>query len=308
MAETMRRRIGKRIAHGIKGKFARKKMPVRHIRKVKDFIVINRVFSTYRLKIRRFKPKIRMAVEKGSFLIKTVDNGRELARALKLRYAIFHHELLERKTHRYSVDTDKFDFMCDHLVIIDRKADRYIGTYRLNLSSFSRAFYSSQEFDITRILKLPGVKLELGRACVDREYRSGIVIALLWRGLAEYIRLTGARYLFGCSSIMTTDLTETCIVHKYLRDTCYADESLRVHPTEKYRMPGIEDCDRIVAAGEHPEGAAKKLIPSLLDFYIKAGAKICGEPALDRDFKCVDFFTVLDMEHLTASLGNKYQV
>ncbi|MCB5295473.1 MAG: hypothetical protein LHW52_02880, partial [Candidatus Cloacimonetes bacterium] len=39
-------------------------------------------------------------------------------------------------------------------------------------------------------------------------------------------------------------------------------------------------------------------IPSLLNSYLKAGAKVCGSPALDRSFKCIDFLTLLDVSEL----------
>jgi putative hemolysin len=278
---------------------------IRRIRKVKDFFVNGRIFHPYRLKIRSFSPGLHLSVEKGHYLIKTAENGRELASALKLRYRVFHHELLEHRKGRFSVDIDRFDFLCDHLIVMDRKTDRYIGTYRLNSSN---NFYSAMEFDIENILKLHGAKLELGRACVDKEYRSGAVIALLWRGIAEYIRVTGARYIFGCSSIMTTDFIDACIVYKYLKENHYSAENQRVWPRKKFRIKGIERYDDFIPPGRYSVAAARKLLPSLLDFYLKAGAVICGEPALDKNFHCIDFLTLLDMKQIKKSIEKKYQV
>jgi putative hemolysin len=37
-------------------------------------------------------------------------------------------------------------------------------------------------------------------------------------------------------------------------------------------------------------------IPKLLRAYLSVGAKICGPPALDREFKTIDFLTLLDLE------------
>jgi len=39
-------------------------------------------------------------------------------------------------------------------------------------------------------------------------------------------------------------------------------------------------------------------IPKLLRAYLTLGAKICGPPALDREFKTIDFLTFLDLETL----------
>jgi len=40
-------------------------------------------------------------------------------------------------------------------------------------------------------------------------------------------------------------------------------------------------------------------IPKLLRAYLTLGAKICGPPALDRNFKTIDFLTLLDLETLS---------
>ncbi|MCX7704965.1 MAG: GNAT family N-acetyltransferase [bacterium] len=260
-----------------------------------------------RLKLGKFKQKIKVHIEKGNFIIKTVEDARELENVLRLRFNVFYQELLEKNAVIQS-DIDQFDFICDHLVIIDKEKNSYVGTYRLNSSSFSKKFYSSQEFDITNILRLPGIKLELGRACVDKEYRTGIIIALLWRGLAEYVRITGARYLFGCSSVKTTDIREISLLYLYLMKYHKAPDTLIVVPRKNFRIPLLSEFIRNSEYSKEDINGAKSLIPPLLSFYLKAGAFVCGEPVLDKVFKCIDFFTVLDMKNLSETLEKKYSV
>ena len=48
------------------------------------------------------------------------------------------------------------------------------------------------------------------------------------------------------------------------------------------------------------------MVPSLLQSYLKAGAVICGDPALDEEFRCVDFFTLLDLNHTTDAIERKF--
>ena len=38
-----------------------------------------------------------------------------------------------------------------------------------------------------RLLQYPGEILELGRSCIDAEYRTGPVMQILWRGLTAYV-------------------------------------------------------------------------------------------------------------------------
>ena len=44
----------------------------------------------------------------------------------------------------------------------------------------------------------------------------------------------------------------------------------------------------------------------LLQFYLKCGAQVCGEPALDKACKCIDYLTILDKEQMDAGAKRKY--
>src|SRR4051794_36412885 len=82
-------------------------------------------------RIRRlFRPKIRISLEKGNFLIKTIENVSELDQVMRLRYEVFHREHLNKRF-RFGLDTEEFDHLADHLVIIDRSAQKIVGCYRL---------------------------------------------------------------------------------------------------------------------------------------------------------------------------------
>jgi len=252
------------------------------------------------LKRKGFAPKVSLQMEVGSFRIKTVSSSEELDRVLKLRYQIFHREYRGAWLPR-GLDIDRFDFECDHLIIQDLSQDeRLVGTYRLLSSKFNDSFYSSDEFDLSGFLAAPGVKLELGRACVDREYRGGVVMTLLWRGLVAYLKEVGAEYLFGCSSIKTVDPFEAARLSAYLAKGGHVLQDYGIRPTAKYRFSQWPSAD---VGGDE----MKELIPSLLSAYLRAGAQVAGEPAYDRDFRCVDFLTILKTDRLTENYERKYQ-
>ncbi|HOJ49734.1 MAG TPA: GNAT family N-acyltransferase [Spirochaetota bacterium] len=256
-------------------------------------------------KIRNYTPHIRFKLEKGDFLIKTASNGEELQQILELRYRVFYSEYIGKKLIT-KMDVDKFDFLSDHLIIKDKNNGRIIGTYRLISSLYSDYFYSESEFDIEKIKNLDGIKLELGRACIDKEYRNGITIALLWMGLAEYIRETNTKYLFGCSSIKVTDLEEITKIEKYIRDNHYSNEDLKVTPSGKYKIKDLEKRVSKVENIDYKE--IRNKIPSLLKSYFKAGAVVCGEPALDNSFNCIDYFTLLDVSSMNKRVERKFEL
>lgn len=260
-----------------------------------------------RNKIHKFQPKVKIFSDKGPFILKTVSSSDELIDALRLRYQVFHREMLG-KTKPTGIDVDEFDFVSDHLAIIEKKSGKLIGTYRLNCSTYSENFYSSQEFNLRRVMQEPGAKLELGRACIHPDFRKGLVISLLWRGIAEYMAATDSKILFGCASIKTESARETALLYHYFQREQRFHPDYWCPPTLQYSMPGLDLWIEKFSHGVSQEDLEKveALIPPLARAYLKAGAYLGGEPAYDPAFKCIDFLTILPRENLNKILWRKY--
>lgn len=260
-------------------------------------------------RIHKFKPKVEIYVEVGPFVLKTVNSTEELREALALRYQVFHREMIG-KTREQGIDVDEYDFNCDHLVIIEKKSAKIVGTYRLNCSLFGNDFYSAREFNISKILSHPGVKLELGRACIHHDYRRGIVISLLWRGIADYMIATQAQLLFGCASIKTQDPRQAALLNRHFIGEGRVTEDFLAPPTMSYAMPGFDlwmkDQDKSLTETEVAEATA--LIPPLCRAYMKAGAYVGGAPAWDWEFKCIDFLTILKRDDLNRTLWKRFKL
>ncbi|MFM8360740.1 MAG: hemolysin, partial [Verrucomicrobiota bacterium] len=47
-------------------------------------------------------------------------------------------------------------------------------------------------------------------------------------------------------------------------------------------------------------------LPRLLQAYVSLGARICGPPAIDREFKTIDFLTLLDLDSLRESAVRRW--
>jgi len=258
-------------------------------------------------RVDKFAVKVPLQSERGQFIVKTISDPEELIQAFRLRYEVFHHEMIGKKK-RTGLDIDAFDAICDHLVIKDKKTNTIVGTYRLNCSLFSKSFYSSQEFNLRRILEQKGPHIELGRACIKKEFRTGIVISLLWRGIAEYMTKVNAQLLFGCASIKTQSPRQAALLYCYFETNGYFNPKHFAPPTSDFRMPDFDlwvtHYKKSLSADDTTE--AEGLIPALCRSYLKAGAMLGGEPAYDRDFHCIDFLTILPRENLNKSLWRKY--
>ena len=98
------------------------------------------------------------------------------------------------------------------------------------------------------------------------------------------------RYLFGCCSLPTQDKTEARrAMRQFVRDG-FLHENLRVAPREDY----------LCRADDFLRDDEKVKLPKLFETYLRIGAKICGEPAIDRQFKTIDFFVIVDVKNIPA--------
>ncbi|MCB0340919.1 MAG: GNAT family N-acetyltransferase [Pseudobdellovibrionaceae bacterium] len=249
------------------------------------------------LKINKFQPKIRFQIDLGQYLVKTAETVEELHKVLRLRHQVFIEEGLGLNRIG-GVDFDRYDLLGDHILLIKKDDNEVIGTYRLVCSLFSNKFYSENEFDLDSFFSVPGVKLELGRACIHPDHRTGAAIHLVWKGMGRYAKLVGADYLFGCTSLYTTNFGEANAVLNSFKPDSYSDEH-HIRPIGIYRF---QNRNSAIVSAER----ALELTPPLLRSYINAGAKIYGEPALDEDFNCSDVLTILDMSQLSEKHAKKY--
>ena len=257
-------------------------------------------------KIRDYKPNVDILIENSRVIIKTVSNGHELKEVLRFRHEIYYKELLNTE-HPLKLDVDRFDFKCDHLIVIDKATTGIIGTYRLNCSLYNDDFYSATEFNISDIVKLNGVKLEIGRAAVHPDFRNASTIAMLWKGILEYMKKTDTKWLFGCSSIKTTDSIDAVVLFKELNKTRSPITQVNAKPKRQFKVPRFEKyIEQYYFGDEKTEKDVEAMIPPLLKFYIRSGAQICGEPALDREFKCLDFLTLLNVDRVSERLNRKF--
>ncbi len=245
------------------------------------------------------RPLIDLHFENEFYEVKTANHPEELAQVLKLRFEVFFREFSTQKvTSLFPYDIDMHDFVCDHLIVKDKTEDKVIACYRL-LSSKAQhkagRFYSEGEFVIDELVQSSENKLELGRACVHKDYRKGTVIGLLWKGLIEYARKSETRYMFGCSSINRKDFSNLPQIMESLerKDGFIKDFNIGVQP--KYKMKFN------VGPSEEAGG-----MNSLMHMYVLAGAKMGRELAYDAEMDCLDMFTLMDMKNLPASFERRF--
>lgn len=224
----------------------------------------------------------------------------EKAAAFRLRFLVFNLELNEGLESAYATgyDTDEFDDACDHLIVEHRPTGRVVATYRMQTGTTAgrnRGYYSEREFDLGPFEAYRGSVVEVGRAAILKEHRSFEVLNLLWKGIAAYAAERGGRFLLGCSSVNSQNSVEGRALYRQL-GSFLAPAELRTTPQRGF---GI-DC----TGTEEPEQPVQP--PRLLRAYLNLGARICSTPALDREFKTIDFLTLLDLEALSAAARSRF--
>jgi putative hemolysin len=250
-----------------------------------------------------FKAKWSLKIEADDFIVKTAESQEDIEKAQKLRHKIFLEEGLGQ-SHATGLDFDAFDSIADHLMIIDKKSGDAVGTYRLIHSSEAPKFYSQSEFYLDEFLQIDGAKLEMGRACTHMDFRNGRTMDLLWQGLSLYISLSKTRYLFGCSSVKTTDGLFMFSMIKSLSENQQLKWDFNVYPLAEFQWPNAQAIFNTAA----PLKGYTKELPPLLRSYLNAGSFVYGLPAYDKDFLCFDLFTILDLQKLNKKFQARYNL
>ena len=242
-------------------------------------------------------------LDQGPYRLRFARDQADLDAVARLRHQVFQVELAggPPAADDDAIDRDRFDEQFDHLMIVDRD-EGVIGTYRLQVAEGAReaeGFYTATEFDLDPIEHLLDDAIEAGRACVAREHRKGLALALLWRGLAEYQRHNEKRFFFGCSSISSRDAAEGVATWNWLRDKGHLSRKVRVRP-----HPALAcDADAADVAAAEVRG-----VPPLFRIYLRYGAKVCSLPAMDRELGTIDFVTMLDLETLAPGTVESFGV
>lgn len=242
---------------------------------------------------KRIKTKDDLALDlpraKKSLSVSLARSTSEIAEAQRLRFKVFSEEMGVDLADNNGLDIDGFDEFCDHLLVRDVDTQQVIGTYRIlspQMANQAGGYYSSGEFDISRLQHLLGSTVEVGRACVHQDYRNGGTINLLWAGLARYMLTHNYEYMIGCGSVP-------------MADGGHAAASLYHTLKEDYLSPSEY---RVFAHNPLPIESLKQDIampcPPLIKGYLRLGAYICGEPAWDADFNTADLFILLPLSRI----------
>jgi L-ornithine Nalpha-acyltransferase len=230
----------------------------------------------------------------GSLEVRLATTPAEVEAAQRLRYDVFYREMSAKPSPEMAAagrDFDAFDPICKHLLVVDRDDDRVVATYRLMREDAAArsptGFYTASEYDISAMLKARSGQrlLELGRSCVEMDFRTGPTMQLLWRGLLVYLIRHDVALMFGCASLPGTDPKALALQLSYLHHFHGTKEaaSVRALPS-RYVSMDLMPKDKIDAA------EALRSLPPLVKGYVRSGAQIGDGAVIDHQFGTTDVF------------------
>ena len=251
-----------------------------------------------------------MEIAAGRFRARLAETEDDVRAAQRLRYRVFVEEMGAQASpaeHAARRETDAFDPICDHLILEDDQRtpadplDRIVGVYRLLRRSVARAnggFYTANEFDLSPLDSYPQETLELGRSCVDAEYRGGSAMQLLWMALAQYIDSHDLGLLFGCASFHGTDPAALAMPLAYLHHHHRAPPALRARVLPEH----FQTLD-LMPADALDRTAAMKAVPALIKGYLRLGGFVGDGAYIDRDFNTIDVCLIME----TSRIADRYR-
>lgn len=259
----------------------------------------------------------------GQLEVRLASTASAIAQAQRLRYQVFFEEmnatpsLVARMRRR---DQDRYDAVCDHLLVIDHAAGaasagatdngrrwgaarrpQVVGTYRVlrqDVAARKRiAFYTQAEYDIAPLMARKAAAgyafMELGRSCVLKPYRNKRTVELLWHGLWTYVRQHGIDVMIGCASFAGTDPQAHAMALSFLHHQAQAPETWRARTHDHLYQPmDLLPADQVDAR------QALRAMPPLIKGYLRLGAMIGDGAYIDHDFGTIDVLIILPVERI----------
>lgn len=264
------------------------------------------------------KPKLPATLGRlGDLEVRLARGALDLWRAQRLRYRVFYEEMSARPSLRTLFlrrDADRFDPICDHLLVIDhaartpngRRKPKVVGTYRLlrqDVAERHGGFYTQGEFDIAPLIAAhPGFRfLELGRSCVLAPYRNKKTVELLWHGIWAYVRHHDIDVMLGCASFEGAEPERNALGLGFLHQNALARTEWRA------RARGRDAVDLAPFARIEVEPRlALRALPPLVKGYLKIGARFGEGAVIDRQFGTTDVLVVLPVRDIDPRYVDYY--
>ncbi len=230
------------------------------------------------------------------FTVKFAETEAEEKAAYALRWRDMLAEYRPELAGTEGLDETPCDKYAKQIICIDNETGEVVGCYRMITSETlpkTEKFVCEAEFDISA-LKATGEPIaELSRAVVKKEYRNSIVLMLLLRFIASYIRGANFRFIIGEASFLGTDKKEWQKELSYLA---------HYHTDSPYKVLSLEEKQVEILPKEALDvREIKRNLPPLIRAYLGFGATVSSDSFTDWEFGSVDVFILIDFQNYNVA-------
>ncbi len=225
--------------------------------------------------------------KKGRYVARQARDDATVSAACALRYRAFVDPNGDGQ------DRDRFDALCDHVVVEQADTGAPVACYRLmHFANGDRIdqSYSAQFYDLTALQGYRQPMVEMGRFCVAPGLRDPDILRIAWAMMTRFVDRHGIGLMFGCTSFAGTNPTPYRAAFDLLGHRHLAPKAMR--PREKapelFRFADM-------SGPSADEQAGQAVMPPLLKTYMSMGGWVSDHAVIDRDLQTMHVFTGLEV-------------
>lgn len=223
-----------------------------------------------------------ISIKKGRYSARRAATPQDIARAQALRATAFG---LDR-------DTDRYDEICEHILIEDRQSGELVCCFRmlpLTGSGISTS-YSAQYYELSALEAYEGKMVEMGRFCLHPAFSDPDILRVAWGAMTRFVDDEGIDLLFGCSSFKGTETDPYLDAFAMLKHRHLAPK--RWLP--RVKAPNVfKYAARLRRKPNLREGM--RLMPPLLRTYLAMGGWVSDHAVVDKQMNTLHVFTGVEI-------------
>ncbi|MCE8511122.1 GNAT family N-acetyltransferase [Ruegeria pomeroyi] len=224
-------------------------------------------------------------LSKGRYRARLAQGPADIAAAQALRTRAFRTA---------TPDRDRFDSLCDHILVEDmRQGAALVCCFRMLTmeggAEIGRS-YSAQFYELAGLQSFEGRMVEMGRFCIHPDHHDADILRVAWGAMTAFVDRTGVQMLFGCSSFAGTETADYLDAFAMLKHR---------HLAPKRWLPRVKapDVFRFAARLRRKPDAKKAMLrmPPLLRTYLLMGGWVSDHAVVDRQMNTLHVFTGLEI-------------
>ena len=197
------------------------------------------------------------------------------------------------------VDADQFDAVCKHVLVEERGSGKLVCCFRFlpleNGSEIAQS-YSAQFYELSRLARYQHRMVEMGRFCIDAEYKDPGILRAAWGAMTAYVDENAVGMLFGCSSFKGTKADEYFDAFALLKDQHLAPSQW----LPKVKAPSVFRYASRLRLRKPDLRVAMRAMPPLLRTYLMMGGWVSDHAVIDRDLGTLHVFTGVEIKDVPA--------